>query len=79
VKKLGMATVKSLHEPRIVQFGDGEIFYVITNGRNTMLPYASQVPVEDRWAIVAYVRALQLAQLGQKSDLPPDQKVALGK
>jgi mono/diheme cytochrome c family protein len=79
VKNLGFATVKSLHEPRIVQFGDGEIFYVITHGRNTMGPYASQVTVEDRWAIVAYVRALQLAQLGQKSDLPADAKVALGK
>ncbi len=79
VKNLGMATVKSLHEPRIVQFGDGEIFYVITHGRNTMGSYESQIPVEDRWAIVAYVRALQLAQLGQAGDLPPDQKVALGK
>src|SRR5262249_25234115 len=78
VKHLAMATVKSLHEPRIVQFGDGEIFYVITHGRNTMGPYESQIPVEDRWAIVAYVRALQLAQLGQAGDLPPDQKVAIG-
>jgi hypothetical protein len=78
VKNLGMATVKSLHEPRIVQFGDGEIFYVITHGRNTMGPYESQIPVEDRWAIVAYVRALQLAQLGQAGDVPPDQKVAMG-
>ncbi len=79
VKNLGLATVRSLHEPRIVQMGDGEIFYVITNGRNTMGPYASQVPAQDRWAIVAYVRALQLAQLGQPGDLPPNQKVALGK
>jgi hypothetical protein len=78
VKNLGMATVKSLHEPRIVQFGDGEIFYVITHGRNTMGPYASQILIEDRWAIVAYVRALQLAQLGQPGDLPPEQKVAMG-
>ena len=49
--------------------GDGELFYVITNGRNLMGPYASQIPVEDRWAIVAYVRALQLAALGSQEDL----------
>jgi mono/diheme cytochrome c family protein len=79
VKTFGMATTRSLHEPRIVQMGDGELFYVITHGRNTMGPYAAQVPVDDRWAIVAYVRALQLAQLGQPGDLPPDQQVAFGK
>ena len=78
VKNFGLATTRSLHEPRIVQMGDGEIFNVITHGRNTMGAYGPQVPVEDRWAIVAYVRALQLAQLGQPADLPADQKVALG-
>jgi len=79
VKSFGMATTRSLHEPRIVQMTDGEIFNVITHGRNTMGPYGPQVRVEDRWAVVAYVRALQLAQLGQPGDLPPDQKVALTK
>src|SRR4029078_12115642 len=79
VKNFGMATTRSLHEPRIVQMTDGEIFNVITQGRNTMGGYGPQVRVEDRWAVVAYVRALQLAQLGQPGDLPPDQKVALTK
>jgi mono/diheme cytochrome c family protein len=78
VKSFGLATTRSLHEPRIVAMADGEIFNVITHGRNTMGPYGSQIEVQDRWAIVAYVRALQLAQLGQPGDLPPDQKVALG-
>ena len=77
VKALGMATTRTLHEPRIVQMGDGEIFHVITHGRNTMGPYASQIPVEDRWTIVAYVRALQLAQLGQAEDLAADQRAVL--
>lgn len=79
VKNFGMATTRSLHEARIVQMPDGEIFNVITHGRNTMGPYGPQVLVEDRWAIVAYVRALQLAQLGQPDDLPPDQRVAVAK
>ena len=68
-KSFGMAVVANLHDPRIVGLPDGELFYVISNGRNLMQPYASQIPVEDRWAIVAYVRALQLASLGRQEDL----------
>src|SRR6185369_5843091 len=70
-KKLGMATVKSLHEPAVVKETDGEIFTVITNGRNTMGPYGPNVPAEDRWAIIAYVRALQLSHLASVDDVPP--------
>jgi hypothetical protein len=73
-KKLGMATVANLHDPRIVRLADGEIFYVITNGRNTMYPYAGQVSVEDRWAIIAYLRALQLSQLASVDDVPEPQR-----
>jgi hypothetical protein len=68
-KSFGMAVIGNLHDPRIVGLSDGELFYVITNGRNLMGPYASQIPVEDRWAIVAYVRALQLSALGTQADL----------
>jgi hypothetical protein len=70
-KSFGMAVVANLHDPRIVGLPDGELFHVITNGRNLMGPYGSQVEVEDRWAIVAYVRALQLAALGRQEDLSP--------
>jgi mono/diheme cytochrome c family protein len=70
-KKLGvMMTVANLQDPRIVKFTDGEIFFVISNGRNTMGAYGPNVPVEDRWAIVAYLRALQLSHLGTIDDLP---------
>lgn len=75
-RTFGMAVVANLHDPRIVQMTDGELFYVITHGRNLMGPYASQIEPEDRWAIVAYVRALQLAQLGIAADLPQDQQAA---
>lgn len=68
-KSFGMAVVANLHDPRIVQMGDGELFHVITHGRNLMGPYASQIEVEDRWAIVAYLRALQLSALGSQDDL----------
>ena len=66
-----MATVVSLTDPRIVAMSDGEVFHVVTHGRKTMGPYASQIEIEDRWAIVAYVRALQLSALGTQEDLAP--------
>ena len=78
-KKLGMTVVANLHDKRIVSMGDGEIFYVISNGRNLMQSYASQVDVQDRWAIVAYVRALQLARLGNLDDVPEPQRATLVK
>lgn len=70
-KSFGMAVVANLHDQRIVQMTDGELFYVITHGRNLMGPYAAQIEVEDRWAIVAYLRALQLSALGTQQDLQP--------
>jgi mono/diheme cytochrome c family protein len=72
-KSFGMNVIANLHDPRIVGLPDGELFYVITHGRNLMGPYASQVVEADRWAIVAYVRALQLAALGRQEDLAPQQ------
>ena len=49
----------NLQEPRVKDMNDGEIFNVITNGRRSMPPYKFQVSDRDRWAMVAYVRALQ--------------------
>jgi mono/diheme cytochrome c family protein len=56
--------VKSVHDADVRARPEGHIFNTITNGIRTMGPYSSQIPVEDRWAIVAYVRALQASQLG---------------
>jgi mono/diheme cytochrome c family protein len=57
---------------------DGKIFNTITNGIRTMPSYGAQVPVDDRWAIVAYVRALQLSQGGMPAaDLNQKQQDAL--
>lgn len=53
---------KSLHDPMVVDQAVGKIFDTISNGRNTMGPYRSQITVEDRWAIVLYVKALQATQ-----------------
>lgn len=79
-KKLGvMPTVANLHDKRIVEMADGEIFNTITHGKSTMGAYGPIMPVQDRWAVIAYLRALQLSQLGSVEDLPPDQRAALEK
>lgn len=59
----------SFHEDRIREMPDGEIYSAIYNGINTMASYRHQIPVEDRWAVVAYVRALQISQNATEDDL----------
>ena len=79
-KKLGvMPTVANLQDKRIVVMTDGEIFNTITHGKSTMGAYGPILPVADRWAVIAYLRALQLSQLGSVDDLPPDQQAAFKK
>lgn len=51
----------SFHQDRIRQMPDGQLFATIANGKSNMPAYAAMIPVDDRWSIVAYVRALQLA------------------
>jgi mono/diheme cytochrome c family protein len=51
---------------------NGYIYDVITNGFGAMLGYSAQIPPADRWAVVAYVRALQLSRNAKVSDLPAD-------
>jgi mono/diheme cytochrome c family protein len=78
--KIGaMAVVANLHDKRIVSMGDGELFYVITNGRLNMGAYGPNITIEDRWAIVAYLRALQLSQLGSLDDVPEELRGSLKK
>lgn len=52
----------TFHQDRIRHMPDGQLFATITNGKSNMPPYAMQISVDDRWAIVSYVRALQVAQ-----------------
>lgn len=62
----------TLHDDRLRAIEDGHIFGVITGGLRNMPAYRYQVPVEDRWAIVAYIRALQRSQNATINDIPPD-------
>jgi len=67
----------SLHTDILRAAKTGHFFDVMTNGFGAMPSYASQVPVEDRWAIVAYIRALQLSQHATMADAPPDVRAKL--
>ncbi len=58
----GYVPAPSFHDARVRELPLGEIYSAIYNGVRTMPSYRSQIPVEDRWAIVAYVRALQQSQ-----------------
>src|SRR5438034_11323147 len=76
-----MAIVGDLHDAkpprRVPQQADGEIFNTITFGKNLMGPYGPNISIEDRWAIVAYVRALQRSHLANMEDVPADQREIL--
>ena len=62
IVRRGFRRPPSYHIDRLRQVPDGYIYDVITNGFGAMPDYAAQIPPRDRWAIVAYVRALQLSQ-----------------
>ena len=70
--KKGFVPPPSFHIDRLRQVEDGHIFNVITHGLRNMPSYQYQVPVADRWAIVAYVRALQRSQNATATDIPED-------
>ncbi|MDQ2866871.1 MAG: cytochrome c [Verrucomicrobiota bacterium] len=78
-KQYGLTTVASLQDARIRNMPDGEIFNTITHGKNTMMSYGGNVPVNDRWAIICYLRALQRGQNASSADVPPDELAQLDK
>ena len=78
-KQHGMTTVVTLQDERIRTMSDGEIFNTITHGKNTMFAYGPNVTVNDRWAIIAYLRALQRSQNSTAADVPPEARAELEK
>jgi mono/diheme cytochrome c family protein len=78
-KQYGLATVVTLQDDRIRKMADGEIFNTITNGKNTMMAYGPTIMVADRWAIIAYLRALQRSQGATVTDVPPEHRADLDK
>jgi mono/diheme cytochrome c family protein len=79
-KRIGaMAVVANLHDKRIVELADGELFNTVSYGKGLMQGYAGTLPHRDRWAAVAYLRALQLSRLGSLDDVPEAARGALKK
>jgi mono/diheme cytochrome c family protein len=79
VKQYGLTTVVTLQDDRIRKMADGEIFNTITHGKNTMMAYGPRVIVQDRWAIICYLRALQRSQHASAADVPAEHQADLEK
>ena len=77
VVRRGYRRPPSLHQDRLRDAPAGHFFDVITNGFGAMPDYASQIAVEDRWAIAAYIRALQLSEHAPLADVPVDRRNTL--
>ncbi|HOD66000.1 MAG TPA: cytochrome c [candidate division Zixibacteria bacterium] len=68
----GYVPPPTFHDARLRSVADGHIFDVITHGLRNMPAYQHQISVEDRWAIVAYLRALQRSQNASAADVPEE-------
>ena len=79
VQQMGLSTVANLQDARIRNMPDGQIFNTITNGKNTMGAYGSNITVEDRWEIISYLRALQRSQHAKIEDVPESERAELEK
>lgn len=77
-KKYGMAATPTWHDDRIRNMSEGEIFNTITHGKNLMGPYGPVLKPEERWAVISYVRALQLAANATVEDVPAQYRKDLG-
>jgi mono/diheme cytochrome c family protein len=78
VVRRGYRAPPSFHMDRLREAPAGYFFEAMTNGFGVMSDYAQQIQPEDRWAIVAYIRALQLSQHATLADVPEDQRQQLG-
>ena len=72
VVQRGLKQPPSLHQDRLRNAAIGYYFDVITNGFGSMFSYASRIPVNDRWAVAAYIRALQFSQEAAYDELPAE-------
>jgi mono/diheme cytochrome c family protein len=77
IVRRGYRPPPSLHVDRLRLAPAGHFFDVITNGFGAMPDYAAQIAAVDRWAIVAYIRALQLSEHATTADVPADRRGAL--
>lgn len=78
VTQYGMKVPPSFHDPDLRNEPAGYYFDIITEGTRIMPSYAARIPPVDRWAIIAYIRALQLSQNADVKQLPADELTPLG-
>jgi mono/diheme cytochrome c family protein len=79
-KRIGaMAVVANLHDKRIVELPDGDLFRTVSYGKGLMQGYAANVTIPDRWAAIAYLRTLQLSRLGSLEEVPEALRATLKK
>jgi hypothetical protein len=78
IPRRGFTRAASFHIPRLREAPPGYFFFVITQGMVAMPNYRNQIPPRDRWAITAYIRALQLSQNATLGDVPPEARGKLG-
>jgi len=76
-KSYGMVATPTYHDDRLRGMAEGEIYNTITHGKNTMFAYADKLSPDERWAVVAYVRALQRAAHATIDDVPLEQRGGL--
>lgn len=79
IVKRGFRAAANYHTERLRRAPVGHFFDVITNGFGAMASYASRVPVDDRWRIIAYIRALQYSEAAAIGDVPPELRDAIDK
>lgn len=77
IVRRGYRRPPAFHDDRLREMAVGHFFSVITNGFGAMPDYAQQIPPEDRWAIVAYLRALQRSHQGTLADVPAAERARL--
>jgi mono/diheme cytochrome c family protein len=74
IVRRGFRVPPTFHQDRLRESPVGHFFDVITNGFGAMPDYATQIKAEDRWAIIAYVRALQLSEHATVADVPAGER-----
>ena len=79
-KRIGaMTVVANLHDKRIVELPDGDLFRTVSYGKGLMQGYAANLTIPDRWAAIAYLRTLQLSRLGSLEEVPEALRATLKK
>ena len=77
IVRRGFTPARSFHDPRLRDAPAGHFFEVMTQGFGQMPSYANQISEQDRWAVIAYIRALQFSRNVRLDQLPPEDRVKM--